>query len=500
MDATDTGYVCYYDQHDASIGNLFVVGDIAMSQNFDPSNQQTRYYRREVIAVGDGYITLSLDANSTGNATPQEGDVIVQYGNTTDTNRQFVIVRDVIGGGYEQMLSGLDSVSATGSEYYFAGARDASGTLSPRWFIGNASGEYAKWENGELAVKGRITVLSADGDVVMGPSTVIAGGSVLSSLIGVVDGSDVLQAGINALDDYDDSTHGTLMIFAGSNGDAVADITAAPFRVYEDGTVYSSKLVAEAGCTIGAFSIMNDTLIGTSIFYGSHRNDDTWANHINVSFFPSQLNFNVYTSSNTNIGGILIGSSLSAVSIADSALLDIKWSRTKTQAGGSEHVNRGINCSITGTNMEGEGAYLYCHATGYANYGARIDVGGATNNIGVQITSTGDAIRAVNGMYAGFRPGIRTLSSGGTYTDLDNIIICANTSAITQYLPSSPKKGQMYIVFHTTANSLTISGNGKNIARAYGDGTSSGTTSLSVRQTVWLFYDGTKWVTNYLSH
>jgi len=288
VELTEEGFVCYYDQHDATVGNLFVVGDIVMSQTFNPENDQRTYYRSKVVEAGNGFITLGNGQDITGNATPQEGDVIVQYGHASDVSRQFVIIRDVIGGGYEQMLYGLNSLTAPGIEYYFAGGKDSPTTepveladkdgvllgdhdgeqlivgneivhhIAPRWFVGDASAEYAKWESGELTVRGRITVLGANGDVVMGPSTVIAGGSVLSSLIGVVDSSDVLQAGINALDDYDDTTHGTLMIFAGANGNTVADITAAPFRVYEDGALYATY------GEIGGFSLGEDH-IGISV-------------------------------------------------------------------------------------------------------------------------------------------------------------------------------------------------------------------------------------------
>ena len=89
-----TDYECHFDQRDGTVGNLFVVGDIARSVRFDAVNNETSNYRMRVIEVGDDYIRLSGQYRS-GNSVPQVGDTIVQYGNYTDEDRQNVIVRSV---------------------------------------------------------------------------------------------------------------------------------------------------------------------------------------------------------------------------------------------------------------------------------------------------------------------------------------------------------------------------------------------------------------------
>ena len=150
-------YVCYFDQKQGSVGNLFVVNDIAMGQVWDAEDTQIRYYKRKVLAVGADYVTLSATI-ADGTDAPQEGDVLVQYGNYTNTARQYVIIRDVIGGGYERMLSGLSTVNSNGTEYYFAGRQSGS---SERWFVGNAGGQtpqYAQYQNGVLTIAGRLAV------------------------------------------------------------------------------------------------------------------------------------------------------------------------------------------------------------------------------------------------------------------------------------------------------------------------------------------------------
>lgn len=156
---TGAGYECYFDQKQGSVANLFQVGDIAMGQMFDPENNEERYYRAVVTAVSDNSITLSKSQKD-GEGIPEAGDTIVQYGSISDPTRQYVIIRDVIGGGYERMLSELQTPVSAGKEYYFAGRQNGS---TPRWFVGDSAGEYAEYLNGQLNIKGRISVRKSDG-------------------------------------------------------------------------------------------------------------------------------------------------------------------------------------------------------------------------------------------------------------------------------------------------------------------------------------------------
>ena len=146
------GFKCYFDQKRGSVGNLFVLGDIAYSQVFDSNDIEVKYYKREVIEVGDNYILLSND--SEGEGTPQANDVIVQYGNTLVPSRQYVIIRDVIGGGYERMLANLNSLTTEGVEYYFAGRLEGD---TPRWFVGNST-QFIEYYKGELRINAKLKV------------------------------------------------------------------------------------------------------------------------------------------------------------------------------------------------------------------------------------------------------------------------------------------------------------------------------------------------------
>lgn len=157
VEETDAGYVCRFDQKQGSVGNLFKLDDVAMCQRWDADNNSQKFYKRRVVGVGDDYIVLSKTV-AYGEGVPAQDDNIIQYGNYTDKGRQDVIIRDVIGGGYERMLTGLDSVNSSGDEYYFAGRQSSTG---PRWFVGNKEGnQYAEYVNGILTISGRLTVKS----------------------------------------------------------------------------------------------------------------------------------------------------------------------------------------------------------------------------------------------------------------------------------------------------------------------------------------------------
>lgn len=151
-------YICKFNQKRGSVANLFQVGDVALGQVFSASNVEVKYYRRKVVACGEDYIALSnVSGEYSGAGVPSSGDIIVQYGSYTNPARRYAIIRDVIGGGYERMLSGLSDVNSAGVEYYFAGQQTGTGM---RWFIGD-NGQYARWTpNDGLEIAGKITVKS----------------------------------------------------------------------------------------------------------------------------------------------------------------------------------------------------------------------------------------------------------------------------------------------------------------------------------------------------
>lgn len=171
VEETNDGYVCYFDQKNGSVANLFHVDDVAWCSRFTPENNNLKFYKRRVIAVSGGSVTLTngyapvtlpdgtTDTGVNGTGIPEVEDVIVQYGNYTDKERQYAKVRDVIGGGYERYIEGLDSVNANGTEYYFVGRLIGNYGDRPRWFIGGNE-EYIEWLEGRLDVSGRIHAMA----------------------------------------------------------------------------------------------------------------------------------------------------------------------------------------------------------------------------------------------------------------------------------------------------------------------------------------------------
>lgn len=422
------GFYCYFDQKQGTVANLFVVGDFAMVQNFDPENVEQRHFRARVDEVGLNYILLSKTVTD-NTSEPKEGDTIIQYGNESVAARQYVIIRDVIGGGYERMLSDLDSVNAAGKEYYFAGR--VSGQ-SPRWFVGDSLGEYAEWEDGALTVKGRIIVRNSAGQYKQMENylatvdylqaampedeqaavTTIAGGVVLSKIIGV-ESSGNLVAGLNASSLGSDNTHGTLMIFAGA-ADA-ASVSAAKFRVYADGHVVANDLYATGADISGKITSESGEIGGFKIAYDGLKNGDDGDESLAIprSFIRLynshiQIEHKTYYPTDNEDLQILIGeypTGTTGEMIASRIFLD----RGDSSAVVRQLRNYGVYLDITG-----EKVYNY-------------------------------AIFAKGGMYGGLRLASRILYNDTSLSNdpITNVFRIANKRTIT--LPPTPQEGQLYI-------------------------------------------------------
>ncbi len=170
----DMSYICYFDQKGGSVANLFHVDDVAYCSRWTPENQTLKFYKRRVVEVGSDYIALTKalsevdrparwpDSGVNGSGIPEDKDIIRHCGKYEDATRQDVKVRDVIGGGYERYLEGLDSVNASGTEYCFIGRQAGVYGNRPRFYIGDSEG-YVEWVEGRLVIKGEINAKSTIG-------------------------------------------------------------------------------------------------------------------------------------------------------------------------------------------------------------------------------------------------------------------------------------------------------------------------------------------------
>jgi len=161
---TESGWRCYFDRKGGSVNNHFRAGDVAFCERFDPADpnfKTYKMYKSRVYDAGPDYIDLYADGPFRyGDGVPAEDDAIAQFGSYTDADRRYAIVIDVIGGGYVRFLSGLDSVTAQGTEYGFFGRQTSSGE---KMFIGSETG-FVKYEGGKLTVLGDFTVKLPDGN------------------------------------------------------------------------------------------------------------------------------------------------------------------------------------------------------------------------------------------------------------------------------------------------------------------------------------------------
>ncbi len=211
---TSDGYVCYFDQKEGTVANLFHIDDIAYCNRWTPENTELKFYKRRVISVGVDNITLSkTDVNGSG--IPSEKDNIIHFGNYTDKTRQYVKVRDVVGGGYERYIEELSSVNATGVEYYFVGRQDGQ---QPRWFIGNkdlipysgkGDGSYIEYINRRFNLN----------NVTLSANTTI-GDKTLGDLLDGYDASDYLRKALPQNTDIIGGVMLSTMLSLGYNDEA----------------------------------------------------------------------------------------------------------------------------------------------------------------------------------------------------------------------------------------------------------------------------------------
>lgn len=222
VEETENTYICYFNTKGGSLHNHFALDDIAYCQGFYSDDTPIKSYKYKVIGVGIDHIIL--DKNTHLGDVPEANDVIIHYGNYTDANRQYVIIRDVIGGGYDRMLAELNSIDAVGKEYYFAGRQNNE---SPRWFVGNKDGEYAEWKDGKMHIKAKLEVGSD-----IGGTTVVEGGLVTAETIAL--GGAEVKAGVTGGGESDEDVR----FWAGVPYEQRA---FAPFRVLQSGDVVMSS-------------------------------------------------------------------------------------------------------------------------------------------------------------------------------------------------------------------------------------------------------------------
>ena len=126
VEELNDSYRCYYDTNNGTEFSGFVIGDYAYCQRYDASfASPIKYYWREVVGVGSGYVDLAKVAGD-GTGIPSAGDNIVQLGNKNDKNRQSAIFISPDNGGSVKVYSAIDTFSLSDKDYVGMGVNPST--------------------------------------------------------------------------------------------------------------------------------------------------------------------------------------------------------------------------------------------------------------------------------------------------------------------------------------------------------------------------------------
>lgn len=157
----------YFDTKNNRVPNQFVFNDQVRCQRFT-GGSIVKYYMSRVTSVGDDYINISK-SDFDGTLNPEIGDMLVQFGNRTDTSRQALIEVNVLDGGKQTFFEGVNSYSLANKNTVEIGRVYDSGTWRTMirayggLYFGNRNlSSYVTYNEstGLVEVKGSITTMA----------------------------------------------------------------------------------------------------------------------------------------------------------------------------------------------------------------------------------------------------------------------------------------------------------------------------------------------------
>lgn len=308
--------------------------------------------------------------------------------------------------------------------------------------------------------------------------TVINGGVVMSEAVAVRNSEGEVEGMLNGSENFEDGTHGKAIVISGipsqsSSGSTVLSdrVKEAETIVYEDGTVKTRKLQAEAGTfsgeliapsgTIGGFDIEGERLYGHTESEFSNKS---------MTLGPGQC-FYSSRSTGTSSGTVDIKSALGTGVLP--------------AVSGIDKVGLGCTVSVSQSVVGDTVIAGYFSASGKTQDNSGADFGS-------------HALYLENGTVAGFRPVTRVISTSQNLSKMDSVLVVKNTSTITLTLPSSPQRGQTYLILHTTSTKLNISGSSTYQINRVAAGSIATTQNSTNREGILLIFDGTNWQLMYL--
>ena len=137
--------------------------------------------------------------------------------------------------------------------------------------------------------------------------------------------------------------------------------------------------------------------------------------------------------------------------------------------------------------------------SGYRSYALKAAQGDIWLENGNISLTKGDISLEQGALIGALRPVVETRSTGKTLTDNDCCIICTNSSEITLTLPSSPQKGQMYMIYRADGN-VKVSSSKPIVSRGqnYPSGSTTWNTTEKNQLTIFVF-DGSKWYAGFMN-
>ena len=450
---TEDVFRCFFNT-DAADGaviiNGFIAGDFAMSQSF--RNTTSNYWWRKVVGTGTDYIDLSKTDCDVNSGTPRKGDVAVQLGNNTDTDRQSALVLSCYGAyaPYFTIYDGIQTFSLEDRER--AGFETKDGQI--HFFVGNGDDlSSMDYEDGNLTVTGIVNALKG----------------VVSGLLAVKDEEGNIPAGLNGGDDGKDATHGKLLVFAGADTTETGtgkQMAGAATRIYEDGHLVTKsaeivgRLITDS-ISIGSFFFQE--LLGQNRLVGQMDSGNTSQKVVSTMSLGDRNPYYAYARL-VNRGSYTTSNIQSKYSVScgtdegeDGASYMLNADSTiKRYTLGAPHkphmyvYNRGYN--VTSGNGTRVGIEIFSH-----------------NTTGEELQNY--SILAADGMFAGLRPKIIRITGDNQIPDenenggdnylrtIDHTVVVELTSPLTIALPNTPLRGQHYEIIQTNTTKLTVASN-----------------------------------------
>lgn len=255
------------------------------------------------------------------------------------------------------------------------------------------------------------------------PNNTLEAGALIAEMAVVTDSNDNVVAGLNGTETGRDSEHGKVFFFSGSTGVTDEEIDDSVTKIYEDGTVYTKKLIATESGDIGPFSISAQAL---EYSLGGIE--------MRLNYQYVEVNRDTPEGVKRRLGIYGYSSSVSRQEVGIGAMMDYSEA-----SGLQESQVIGISSSVRGVPLSFSLGALW---------------------------SGSFAFYSEAGLFAGLRPLTRIVDRATTLSELDFNVLCNTTGGgFTLKMPTARLEGQTFLIMKNGNNTLTIDGNGTEIER-----------------------------------